>query len=79
MAKNRAYRRRYVIEVRGITTNGFMARMLDSIFDAIVRNINGRKQSKVTEYRIEDMRTGGASELTPGGIQVNLMYKSKGD
>lgn len=80
MAKNRTYHRRYVIEVKGITTNNFMAGVLDKTFDGIVEFIQKRyAQTRVTKYTTEDIRTGGRTELTPGGIQVNLMYQSIGN
>lgn len=76
MAKNKVFGRRYIVEFKGVTTNDFMPKMLDQMFDDLTGRMRKRyKQLNVVRYTTEDMRTGGASELTPAGIQVNLMYQ----
>lgn len=79
MARNRVFRRRYVIEFRGISTNDFMPAFLDRAFDNVVKLLDGRfKQLRVVQYSTEDLRTGGMSNLTEAGVQVNLFYKGYG-
>lgn len=79
MGRNHVYKRRYTVEFRGISTNDFIPRFLDKAFNSLIRYLDGRfRQLNITSYIIEDLRTGGASNLTKGGVQVNLFYKSYG-
>lgn len=54
-AKNRTFRRRYIIEVKGITTNNFMVRFLDDMFKGVVEAVKSRfKQVEITRFEAVD-------------------------
>lgn len=56
MAKNKAFKRRYIIEFRGITTNSFVINMIDKLLRDTVRGISHfYKQTKVVGLNAIDM------------------------
>ena len=58
-AKNKTFRRRYVIEIRGITTNNFMEKLIDRALETLLDNIkNDFKQVEVTSFEAKNVGEG---------------------
>ena len=54
MNKNRHFKRRYVIEFKGITTNGFALSFLDKMFRGLAEAVaEQHKQINLTNFSVE--------------------------
>lgn len=52
--KNRSFYRKYTIEIKGKTKNGFMSGLLDDMFGSFVEVLrNFKKQTKVLSFKVE--------------------------
>lgn len=59
-AKNRTFKRRFVIELEGITTNDFMVEMTERMLKTMMQAIEADfKQVKVTKFESVDLRDFG--------------------
>lgn len=63
MARNRVFRRRYIIEVKGITTNNFMIRFLDSVIGGLVKSV-GEKFTQVKVHMMSADDLASVDELS---------------
>lgn len=54
MAKNRAFRRKYTIEFKGVTTNEFALKVLDDLFEGIANAAaDQHKQIELVDFKKE--------------------------
>lgn len=76
MAKNVTFRRRYVFEFKGKTTNNFMPGFLDRVFRGIVNGINKEyKQVEIVTSRVEETTLDGKGIISTS----NLLYERQDD
>lgn len=56
MAKNAKFKRRYIIELEGKTTNNYLIGFLDVLFERVLKVLQHQhKQLKVTKYEVTDL------------------------
>lgn len=56
MAKNRVFKRRWTIEIKGVSTNNFMQKFIDSTLRSYVRAISDRFASiQIIGLEVEDL------------------------
>jgi len=69
MARNKVFKRRYTLVVKGVTTNNFMVRFLDQTLTAFVRALQDRfKTLDVLGFMAEDVT----------GKKLGEVYKCEG-
>lgn len=62
--RNKVYHRRYILEFKGVTSNNFMVKFLDSILSGLVEQIRQEyKQVEIAEITVEDMQRLPAEEF----------------
>lgn len=63
MAKNRAFKRTYIIEFKGITTNEFALKVLDDLFEGIAKAA-GEQHKQIELVRFEKEGTENDTKTT---------------
>jgi len=54
MSKNQKYKKQFLIEIEGISTNEFMPSVIVELLNSVVANINTYKQSTASIKEITD-------------------------